>query len=251
VAERFSALPERLLDLLAARGLDPQHAWLTASLARSTEDPELRVLRGAIAQAPRKLGRGPLSLHPSERDAHDLPELLGAAAWTLADLGRTALLLAAVERVAVAEQVELVAKLVRHGELGEQASLLRAFSLLPEPSRFVDIAIDACRTNAVDVFSAIALDNPYPAALFPEHNFNQMVLKALFIGAPVERIVGLERRASPELERMVFAYASERRAAGRSVPADVEIVTRLCSSSSLRPRPEPGALPTKLCHTDS
>lgn len=225
MAERVSALPERILNLFGARGLDPQHAWLRATLDGLGQ---LAALRGAIARAPRKLGREPLSLTAAEREAHGLPALFEVASWSLADLGRTALLLAAVERVAAARQVELVGELVRRGELGEQASLLRALSLLPEPSRFVDIAVEACRTNAADVFSAIALDNPHPADTFPEHNFNQMVLKALFIGIPVERIVGLERRANVELKRMLAAYASERQAAGRSVPDGVAHIAGLC-----------------------
>jgi hypothetical protein len=74
------------------------------------------------------------------------------------------------------------------------------------------------------VFRAIACDNPYPAAHFPEASFNQMVLKAVFVGAPVSRIVGLSRRATPELRRMAEDYASERRAAGRAVPEDVTLV---------------------------
>ena len=48
-----------------------------------------------------------------------------------------------------------------------------------------------------------------------------MVLKALFIGVRVERIVGLTRRLNPELSRMARDYAAERLAAGRTVPADL------------------------------
>jgi hypothetical protein len=62
---------------------------------------------------------------------------------------------------------------------------------------------------------------------FPEHNFNQLVLKAFFTGVAVARIEGLAARRSPELTRMALAYASERRAAGRSVPADLDLVTGL------------------------
>jgi hypothetical protein len=51
--------------------------------------------------------------------------------------------------------------------------------------------------------------------------FNQLVLKCLFNGLPVERIVGLTRRGNPELARMCEDYVGERLAAGRSVPADI------------------------------
>ena len=47
--------------------------------------------------------------------------------------------------------------------------------------------------------------------------------KALFIGVPIARIVGLRRRLNPDLSRMARDYASERRAAGRTVPADLSL----------------------------
>jgi hypothetical protein len=75
------------------------------------------------------------------------------------------------------------------------------------------------------VFEAIACENPYPAAYFPELNFNQMVLKAAFIGIALERILGLDARVTPELSRMGSDYASERRAAGHPVPADLSRLT--------------------------
>jgi hypothetical protein len=87
-------------------------------------------------------------------------------------------------------------------------------------------AVEACRTNAQVIFEAIACDNPYPFRYFPELNFNQMVLKALFIGSPLARVIGLEERITSELIRMAEDYASERRAAGRPVPEDITLITK-------------------------
>ena len=44
--------------------------------------------------------------------------------------------------------------------------------LLPDPGHFATMAVDACRTNVRDVFEAIACENRYPAAHFPDANFN-------------------------------------------------------------------------------
>ena len=104
-----------------------------------------------------------------------------------------------------------------NGDAREQQSWLRAISLLPLAERFAAFGIDACRSHIQPMFEAIACDNPYPAKYFPDSNFNQLVLKALFIGAPLARVVGLRRRLNPELSRMARDYASERRAAGRPV----------------------------------
>jgi hypothetical protein len=52
-----------------------------------------------------------------------------------------------------------------------------------------------------------------------------MVLKAYFNSIAVERIVGLKSRLNPELARMASDYADERRAAGRTVPPDIGLVS--------------------------
>jgi hypothetical protein len=137
-----------------------------------------------------------------------------------AEAGRIELLVEAAVAAGAHELVELVDECWRTGDNGERIAVLRALSRLPAPARFVPLAVSACRTNVVPVFAAIAGDNPFPAAHFPEPAFNQMVLKAVFLGVAIDRIVGLSARITPELMRMAAAYASERRAAGRPVPDD-------------------------------
>jgi len=130
-------------------------------------------------------------------------------------------LLCGVVRVPQAEQVGWVDGLFRAGGMRERQAVLRALALLPDPTRFLPTALDACRTSTQPVFEAIACGNPYPAAYFPEPSFNQMVLKAVFTGVALARILGLDARRTPELARMAADYAAERRAAGRPVPADL------------------------------
>lgn len=112
------------------------------------------------------------------------------------------------------------------GESREQVSVLRVLSALPEPERFLEVGLQACRANALDVFEAIVCENAFPAAVFPSLNFNQAVMKSLFLGVSVRRIEGLAPRLTPELRRMAAGYASERRAAGRTVPPDVEFLSQ-------------------------
>jgi hypothetical protein len=52
-----------------------------------------------------------------------------------------------------------------------------------------------------------------------------MVRQALVTGVALDRVVGLGARVTPELVRMANEYAAERRAAGRSVPADLDYIT--------------------------
>jgi hypothetical protein len=118
----------------------------------------------------------------------------------------------------------------RTGDNDERCAVLRALDRLPAPERFVPLAVSACRTNVVPVFEAIACDNAFPATHFTEPAFNQMVLKALFLGVATDRIVGLGDRITPELVRMAAAYASERRAAGRDVSADCQRLAEVIKS---------------------
>lgn len=211
-----SILAQELSSALAS----DVHAWFERvhrDQARLRDDKQLRL---AFAQLPRKLG-----------SCRDLTKVVAPfdVAWTLVDIARASLLLAALEARPSADHVALVEELYRTGSQSEQESLLRALAALPSPERFRELAISACRTNSRDVFTAVAGDNPYPAEHFPELSFNQLVLKALFLGMPIRRIRGLEKRATSELARMASAYESERRAAGRPIGDDVEYLITLCN----------------------
>ncbi len=200
--------------LVAAVPEGPGRAWLVEQVGRAAFAP-------AFAAAGRKLGRAEISA--------------GAAAaicaaglrWPVTgadECGRAALVLGAID--GVPDPVGFVRDLVRRGELGERQAVLRVLAALPAPARFVDVAIDACRSNVATVFAAIACDNDYPARELPAPAFHQLVIKALFTGAPVARIAGLAARVDDELIRMVDAFISERRAAGRSIPDDVALIRR-------------------------
>jgi len=208
------------LDLVVARASAPAREWLAARAALTPES------FGAVySGAGRRLGLAPVELGASERARLSQAGLPIPEGWPLSALGRAGLLAVVMEGLGRDERVKLAHGVFKTGDNDERAALLKALSILPEPEAFVELAIDACRTHVQSVFEAIACENPYPMRHFPDHNFNQMVLKSFFTGVAVKRIEGLAARRSPELVRMAEAYASERRAAGRSVPADLRLVT--------------------------
>ncbi len=161
-------------------------------------------LLAAFSGAARKLGKAPVIV--GERGS-----------WGADEVARAALLIRAYPRVVPEE-------MWAHGDNRERQAVLKALPLLPEPERFVALAIEACRSNVLTVFEAIACENPYPAQHFPDLHFNQMVLKAAFNGVALARIVGLLQRRNEELARMATDFAAERRAAGRAVPADLGLI---------------------------
>jgi len=215
--------PGDALAAVAEQRTTPAGAeWLRERLA-AVAGPIGQTFQIAFAAAGRHIGKQPIG-------AKDAAIITAAGLLVPAEMGadecaRGALLLAADS------DTEIVRGLVRRGELRERQAVLRVLAALPEPERFVELAIDACRTNVDGVFRALACDNTFPAAQLPDAAFDQLVLKALFTGAPLARIHDLARRTTPELVRMVAAYASERRAAGRPVPDDAKLVLEKASPS--------------------
>ena len=199
--------------------------WPDAARFFERAQPELLVpgvgVRALFASVPRRLGK--LAQEPASAPA----ELAAARPhWTLTDCARLWLLLSALPKVAAGEQATWLLAVFEAGELGEQVSILRVLSALPDGARFVETGVQACRHNSLDVFEAIVCENPFLAAHFPALSFNQAVMKAIFNGVSVRRIEALERRITPELSRMAAGYASERRAAGRPVPADADYLSK-------------------------
>jgi hypothetical protein len=207
---------DRMREFVAQRGLEGAADWLDQVLASIGPDT-LSSVRVSLARSARKVGDAAL-------ESADVP------AWTARDAARAAIVLRAFlsrpEDAAVA-----YGQWLRRGDQGEQESLLRMVSLLPEPAAVLSVAIDACRTNSEVVFRAIACGNPYPAAYFPDLNFNQLVLKAVFMNVPVAEIEGLAPRITSELLRMADDFAVERRAAGRPVPEDIALLHQLSTRS--------------------
>jgi hypothetical protein len=169
-----------------------------------------------------RVGTRPLVMDDEQRAQLDaaVPGL-DVSTWNHTDAARALLLLSRASALGPDACADAATACFEQGDAAEQRSWLLALAMLPSPSQFTPLAIDACRTNIQPVFQALACENPFPAAHFPERNFNQMVLKALFNEVALARIVGLSGRLNSELARMAGDYAAERRAAGRSVPGDI------------------------------
>lgn len=177
--------------------------------ARATavrEDPTR--IRTAFPAAAREVGRSPGSAtDPGEPRLEDAVRgrLLEALLKAGADPG---------------DRAEEVRDLYRYGDADERRAVLLALHCLDIGDRLVDLVHDALRTNDPRLVAA-ALGR-YGADVLDDDAWRQGVLKCLFTGVPTELVDGFERRADDRLVAMVAAYAEERTAAGRTVPADAE-----------------------------
>lgn len=142
------------------------------------------------------------------------------AHWSVDQAARTLLLLTlkadnSEKYLRTLEQISATAS------VEELVALYQALPLLLYPEHLQKLAAEGVRSNITAVFNAIALRNPYPAHYFDNLAWNQMVLKALFVGSPLHLIQGLEIRANRELARMLIDYAHERDRAQRSVSPEI------------------------------
>lgn len=222
-----TAAPPAVLESLRAlveRRVDPgARAWLAAAVAAAGDPAARPALLEAFTGAGRRLGREALAPDPAARQALTAAGVTWPVeSWGLDDAGRVVLLLAAAIRWPAGAFEALVEEGYRQGDTRERRAVLRGLPLLPAAERFVPLGIEACRTSVQPVFEAIACENPYPSRYFPGPSFNQLVLKALFVGVALDRILGWGERVTAELRQMAADYASERRAAGRPVPGDVD-----------------------------
>ncbi len=230
-------MKELLTAVLKARASPQGWEWLEKGLAATRPPVHVNTLLGYFAGAGRRVGKLALALSEEEAGrAGSLDAELPLHNWGADEAARALMLLTLAERVSADDFVSLALECYRKGDSREQQSWLRALSLLPGCERFRDTAIDACRTNIIPLFESIACENPYPLRHFPELNFNQMVLKALFNGIAISRFVGLEQRLNDDLSRMADDYVNEREAAGRSVPTDIWLVLAPRIGSDRLPR---------------
>jgi hypothetical protein len=213
--------PGELLGAWLAKRL-PLHAadWLGTVAGLVQAAPADRPLYLAIGEVSRRVPRQPLA--PTEAD------LAVAAAsrpgwdphdWTLDQAARVRLLLASTADGALLSR--RLDTLCSAADVGELVAFYRGLPLYPDPPRHVLRAAEGVRSNMRVVFEAVAHRNPYPAEHFVESAWNQMVLKALFVGTRLDLIAGLDRRANPALARMLCDYAHERWAASRPVSPEL------------------------------
>ena len=211
---------QALEQWLVARLPGEAAAWLKDSAQRLRGSDGDKNLYMSVSLVPRKIGKADLALNAAElgqataaRPGWDPRE------WSLDQAARVYLLLAAGSDGATFSR--RLDQLCATADVGELVAFYRGLPLYPDQRRHVLRAAEGVRTNMKAVFQAVAHRNPYPSEQLAEPAWNQMVLKALFIGASLDPIVGLDRRANPALARMLSDYAHERWAAGRPVSPEL------------------------------
>jgi hypothetical protein len=204
---------------LLAGVLPPAAAqWLDGEIDGARAKLDERRLNIALGLVGRKIGRKDLA--PAADDilaAGKLRPLWQPQHWASDEAARVAIVLATYrgDDKAFAARLD---RLCATGELTEHVAYLKGFAVFPAGNDLRERAREGVRSSTTAVFQAIACDNPYPHDYFDDGGWNQMVVKCVFSGLPIESIVGLHARRNRELVAMLRDLVSERQAAGRPIP---------------------------------
>jgi hypothetical protein len=174
----------------------------------------------AFSQASRYFKKSPLNISLEQKQAASaLIPGFDPSHWDLLQTARTSLLLHFPQEKT--SWFKAINQLFETADMHEHQALFASLPLLPFQEDLIPRAIDGLRTNISSVFDSIALNNPFPAQYFPEANWNQMVLKAVFMQRPLFRIDRFEERRNLSLATIASDFAHERWAAGRPVMAEI------------------------------
>ncbi|BAZ13858.1 hypothetical protein NIES4071_56980 [Calothrix sp. NIES-4071] len=210
-----------LQSWLAARVSTEAFNWLETKCNAVSTGAPVSIFYAAFSAVPRYTGKQDLNLTSEELDAAlNIHKGWYPNNWSVDQAARTILVLSFPSNNQK-QYLQTLEQLFNAADVGELVALYQALPLLPYPGRLQKRAAEGVRSNMTAVFNAVALDNPYPSEYFDNQAWNQMVLKALFVGSPLSQIRGLEQRVNPQLTQMLTDYASERHAANRTVAPEL------------------------------
>ena len=211
-----SFLTQLLETLPSQKGLD----WLNNQVDKISSEGSPSRFFLSFSQASRFFKKEKLKISSaSKAHANDLVVGFQPEHWDELQTARTVLMLNYPQEKNA--WFAAINQLFETADMYEHQALFAALPLMPFQEDLIPRAIDGLRTNISLVFDAIALNNPFPAKYFPEANWNQMVLKAIFMQRPLYRIQGLEERRNPALAAIARDFAHERWAAGRDVMPEI------------------------------
>jgi hypothetical protein len=208
--------------------------WLNQKVQQIKINVNTLVFFSAFSAVPRYTGKNDLQLTKAELEVASVAcNGWFPSHWSV-DQAARALLVLALPQDDEEKYLITLKRVFTAADVGELIALYQTLPLLPYPEKFRDRAAEGVRSNMTAVFNAVALRNPYPAQYLDDLAWNQMVLKALFVGSPLHLVQGLEERANLELAKMLVDYAHERWAAKRTVSPELwRLVGRFADNAML------------------
>ncbi|MGB3589796.1 MAG: EboA domain-containing protein [Tunicatimonas sp.] len=214
-AQRF------LHRLISQQSPDEAVAWLEQQTKKYQDQPSSRSFYLTFSTIARHFSKTNLTLNDKTvQQAEQIRSGWDLSQWNVRQTARTYWLLQ-LSADSFEEYRAVLDRLFATADVDEQVTLYAALPLYQYSDQMEYRASEGIRTNITDVFDAVALRNPYPAEYLPNEGWNQMVLKAIFMGRPLYLIQQLDERRNPDQARMLIDFAHERWAANRSVTPEL------------------------------
>ncbi len=207
-----------------------EHSWLTTAISniKNATDYENELLNASVV-----VKRKFTILYTIQLPSSNLNNAFkNIATFETSELVRLLLINTALQNIQKTQtdvqkaSVVLLKQYYRLGDESEKCALLKSLSLLDFSGNCVNIAVNATRCNSLIEFTSLALHNNYPAEHFEQLNFNQLVLKSLFMGLNISLINGLASRLNESLSNMCIDYVIEQALADRVPPASLWLGVR-------------------------
>ncbi|MEO0731561.1 MAG: EboA domain-containing protein [Bacteroidota bacterium] len=189
--------------------------WLDKKLTKLADDGKPRDFYLAFSACSRFVPQEVVTV--TDPAVEDRYPNFSAAEWTQDELARILLMTA----LPLETNVQILDDLFATADYRETIALYKGLFWLENAAEFVPRAREGLRTNMTGVFDALALDNPYPHTYLPEEAWNQMALKAMFMGRPMYRIYRIEDRLNAQLAEIFLDFAEERTSAHRKVSPEL------------------------------
>ena len=197
-------------------------SWLSSELNKISTNQycqnDFDIIFGLI---PRKLGKFDLKLSKIDlKNASEIKKGWVPYHWSI-DIACRVLLLSKINENTNPIFIDKYKDLHKYADGRELLALYSGLCLYNYHIDLLNISSNGLRTNIKSEFEAIAHNNSFPFDHFSLNTWNNMVLKALFIGARLNPIYGLDQRANLELANILQDYAHERWAANRDVSPEL------------------------------
>lgn len=204
---------EYLSDILKSNLSESEYQWLEKAVEKILGTKSKKDLYMTYSLCPSRIDDRPiLDFGPTD---YEWKEYLEVQKASTLEISRIYLLSAVLQSDEVFEKP--VQQLIQVADKTELETFLKYLILLPGSGNFEFVGVEALRTNIATVFNAISQYNPYPSEHFTTAEWNQMYLKAAFMGQDLKKIPEVEKMANQDLARIISDYAHERWAASRTV----------------------------------
>lgn len=220
------------LAAIVMRRLD-ERAGLWFSVEYQQVQPGLRrtAFLETLAETTPRLGRQPIDYTPEERESLLRAKIvLIPPHLRLDEAGAAALWLEGLAGLGATDCIRMIHDVFYRGTMDQRCLLLKFLYHLPDPSRFVDLAMEAVYGQSQDVKRSLLLDNPYPVEYLPDSSWASAVGVAVREGIPLDPIYGLTDRLIPPVLREIEQFVAEMRRFRRPVSSQITKLLELASS---------------------